>query len=102
MVVLAGGYDGFSLLDHVEVYSPDGRCQRALAPLPSPTYGAVLAYAGGLLLACGGQSPGGMVGVACYAFDREAGRAGAWRRMEGAGAGTGVAVHADSGGDDSG
>ena len=66
VVVLAGGYDGFSILDHVEVYSPDGRCQRTLASLPTPTYGAMLAYAGGMLLACGGQAPQGMV-RGCYA-----------------------------------
>ena len=44
VVMLAGGHDGFHILDSVELYSPNGTCQHNLAPLPAPAYGLVLAY----------------------------------------------------------
>ena len=44
VAMLAGGHDGFNVMSSVELYSPNGTCQHNLAPLPSATYGLVLAY----------------------------------------------------------
>ena len=50
--MLAGGHDGFHILDSVELYSPNGTCQHNLAPLPAPAYGLVLAYVEALVSNC--------------------------------------------------
>ena len=79
VAVIAGGHDGYAILDSVEVYSPRGTCQHYLAPLPQKMYGINLAYLNGILLACGGRSPNGMTGNYCWRYVPDKKR-GSWVR----------------------
>ena len=74
MALLAGGFDGLEVLDSVELYSPNGNCQHNLEPLPEPTYGLLLTYCAGVILACGGRTPNGLGGRRCWRYGRENGK----------------------------
>ena len=84
VVVMAGGYNGWKVLDSVEVYSPTGRCSHFIAPLPRPTYGLFLAYLetkdNKTLIACGGNRIGSNkeAGSRCWAYDRAQKGIGRW------------------------
>ena len=55
VAILAGGFDGGSILNSVEVYSPDGSCNAKLPSLPLPIYGVGLFFMNESLHACGGD-----------------------------------------------
>lgn len=55
VVVIAGGFDGASLLNSVEVYSTDGFCSGTLPSLPISSWGLGLFFANNTLFACGGE-----------------------------------------------
>ncbi len=69
--MLAGGHDGWDILDSVELYSPNNTCQHNLAPLPVKVYGLVLAYVDPLrcVMACGGRTANGLVDKTCWRLD---------------------------------
>ena len=47
VAIIAGGFDGESILNSVEVYSPDGSCNANLPPLPLAIYGVGLFFMNG-------------------------------------------------------
>ena len=47
VAIIAGGFDGESILNSVEVYSPDGNCNANLPPLPLAIYGVGLFFMNG-------------------------------------------------------
>ena len=55
VLVIAGGYDGREILSNVEVYSPDGKCNFELPPLPKPNYGGNIFMLNEKLYVCGGN-----------------------------------------------
>jgi hypothetical protein len=63
VLVIVGGFDGENILDSVEVYSPNGRCNFHLAPLPQPVYELFAIFFRGNLFACGGD-----VGRQCWRY----------------------------------
>ena len=69
VIVLAGGFDGGRILSSVEVYSPEGRCNFEIDPLPEPRYGLTVQYMNDDLFACGGHKEGHI----CYRFDAQSG-----------------------------
>ena len=44
VAILAGGFDGRSILNSVEVFSPDGTCNAKLPSLPLAIYGVGLFF----------------------------------------------------------
>ena len=44
VAILAGGFDGGSILNSVEVFSEDGSCNAKLPPLPLAIYGVGLFF----------------------------------------------------------
>ncbi|XP_059091262.1 peroxidase-like isoform X2 [Tigriopus californicus] len=80
VIILVGGYNGWQILDSVELYSPNGTCQHLIAPLPQPTYGAQVLYVDGTLLVCGGRTPNGNAGTQCWRFLRDNGL-GTWEQV---------------------
>ena len=47
VAIIAGGFDGESFLNSVEVYSPDGSCNANLPQLPLAIYGVGLFFMNG-------------------------------------------------------
>ena len=68
MLVIAGGFDGAQILNSVEVFSPEGKCNVLLPKLPVNAYGNALFFMKGLLYACGGSS--GIDMNVCYFLDK--------------------------------
>jgi len=72
VVVLAGGFNGSSLLSSVELYSPEGGgCNVDLAPLPENRYGINLFTFEDEIFACGGDTK--TKGSSCYQYHRGGG-----------------------------
>lgn len=71
--MLAGGHDGWDILSSVELYSPNDTCQHSLTPLPTATYGLVLAYIDQVncIMVCGGRTANGLVDRQCWRLDLE-------------------------------
>ncbi len=56
VVIAAGGFlDTGTVISQVELYSPDGKCQHVLTPLPAPVYGAFLVLFNASIVACSGS-----------------------------------------------
>jgi len=57
VVFAAGGFtkDG-SLVSQAEIYSPDGKCQHVLSPLPIAVQGLFLVLFNGSAVACSGDA----------------------------------------------
>ena len=59
VILLAGGFDGDSILDNVELYSPQGTCNFEIAPLPIRTYGLFCFVHDNDIFCCGGDTEPG-------------------------------------------
>ena len=70
VAVLAGGYDGWRILDSVELFSPNDTCRQRLAPLPNPILGLVAFYLNDNLYACGGRNVQGFASSAYWRYLR--------------------------------
>ena len=77
VALLAGGYDGWRILDTVELFSPNDTCHQRLTELPNQVLGLLALYLEGNLLACGGRTVQGFASRTCYRFIRDTGR-GSW------------------------
>lgn len=75
---LAGRTAGIDTnLDLFEVYSPETRRWRRLAPVPDPRGGTAAAAVGGMIVSAGGEEPKGTI-ASVYGYNLETGR---WRRL---------------------
>ena len=55
MFAAGGWYAQAVSLNHVEIYSPNGKCQKVLAPLPVTVEGLYLVFFEGSVVACAGN-----------------------------------------------
>ena len=57
VLLMAGGFDGDSVLDQVELYSPEGTCNFEITPLPQRLYGLFCFVFKDEIFCCGGDVP---------------------------------------------
>ena len=75
VVLLAGGFDGDSILDSVELYSPGGTCNFEITPLPQTLYGLFCFVFEDEIYCCGGDI---RPRTTCYHYNREKNGIGEW------------------------
>ena len=75
VLLLAGGFDGDSILDSVELYSPGGTCNFEISPLPQPLYGLFCFVFKDEIYCCGGDI---RPGTTCYHYNRDKNGIGEW------------------------
>ena len=81
MAILTGGYDGWNILNSVELYSVNGGCNKVLKPLPYNLYGHLSFWLDGTLFECGGRTLQGFVSKVCFKYVRDS-SIGGWEVVE--------------------
>ena len=67
---MAGGFDGDSVLNNVELYSPEGTCNFEITPLPKRLYGLFCFVFKDEIFCCGGHVQPSNI---CYRYVHEDG-----------------------------
>ena len=79
VLLIAGGFDGDSILNSVELYSPGGSCNFEISPLPERLYGLFCFTYNEEVYCCGGDV---RPRTTCYHYNLQKNGIGEWEKDE--------------------